>query len=209
MTQSLWVLLLKACPPLPESCSWKRFMLFMKYKYTVQNCQGPEKNSASNEERRHITLQWKGAQCWAEEALRMPLFYQGTVNNGIKNKRPISYQQEQARGIQSLCFRPFSSLSFSFFKVSWAPLGWQIGGRLDITVNVNESGCQMNWKSHCLLDSLIIGSHWLSHSIICITKDYQKLDNAFSCPLPLHSHHQSRSNCLCPCGWTCREFLSH
>lgn len=180
MTQSLWVLLLKACPPLPESfCSWKRFMLFLKYKYTVQNCQGQEKNSASNEERRHITLQWKGAQCWAEEALRMPLFYQGTMNNRIKNKRPISYQQEQARGLQSLYFRPFPSLSFSFFKVSWAPLGWQIGGRLDITVNVNESGCQMNWKSHCLLDSLIIGSHWLSHSIICITKDYQKLDNAF------------------------------
>ena len=102
-----------------------------------------------------------------------------------------------------------NSLSFSFFKVSWAPLGWQIGGRLDIAVNVNESGCQMNWKSHCLLDSLIIGSHWLSHSIICITKDYQKLDNAFSFPLPLHSHQQSRSDCLCPFGWTCREFLSH
>lgn len=166
-------------------------------------------NSASNEERRHITLQWKCAQCWAEEALRMPLIYQGTVNDGIKNKRPISYQREQARGMQSLCFRPFPSLSFSFFKVSWAPLGWQIGGRLDIAVNVNESGCQMNWKSHCLLDSLIIGSHWLSHSIICITKDYQKLDNAFSFPLPLHSHQQSRSDCLCPFGWTCREFLSH
>lgn len=92
------------------------------------------------------------------------------------------WEREEVRGMQSLYLHPFPSLSFSFFKVTGAPLGWQMRGSLDIIVNVNESGCQTHWKSHCLLDSLIIGKHWLSLNIIYITKDYQKLGNAFFSP---------------------------
>lgn len=136
MPQSSWVLLL--CMP-----SIARVLLSMEEIHAFHEIQiycaklpRARENSASNEERRHITLQWKGLSAGQRKPWRMPLIYQGTVNNGIKNKRPISYQREQARGMQSLCFRPFPTLSFSFFKVSWAPLGWQMWGRLDIAVNV-------------------------------------------------------------------------
>lgn len=189
MTQSLTVLSLKVCPLFAESfCSWKRVTLHEIQTDCAKLLTAWEKPSLKwRKQRGRTTPRWKEASVLGKGSPENALVLTGNCEQGDQEWENHLYQREEVRGMQSLNVCPFPALSFCFFKVTRAPLGWQIGGRLGITVYVNESGCRTHGKSHCPLDSLIIGSHWLSHSIIYITEDYQQPGNAFSFPLLLLS----------------------
>ena len=124
MPQSLWVLLLKACPPLPESfCPWKRFMLFMKYKYTVQNCQGPEKTQLqmkkgdispysgsvlSAGQRRPWECPWSTRELW-------------TMGSRIRDLSRISGSKpEGCRACVFALFHLWASVSSRYLGLPWA-----------------------------------------------------------------------------------------
>lgn len=102
----------------------------------------------------------------------------------LEHHRAPGVQSGEGRREAEPAFWPFSIFELRLLQGNFGSPGLaDSGGRLGTTVNVNGSCCQTDWNILLILDGIVIGSPWLSHCSIPITKDYQKL--VFPCVLLL------------------------
>ena len=127
-------------------------------------------------QRRHKVSWWKGASLLDRGGCK----YAPRPNTELRVRRATSEnylapggQREEVMWDAEPAFPLFPIFKLGLLQGNFDSTGLPDSRvRLDIPINVNGLHCQTHWKVPLLLDSLIIGSHWLPHSIIYITKTY-------------------------------------